>query len=40
MKTMIAFGLATVLARFAKTAVKPASFWYVYNGETPDELLK
>lgn len=37
---LMAFALATVLTKFAEVSVQPASFWYIYNGETPEELLK
>ncbi|AET60323.1 cyclic lactone autoinducer peptide [Paenibacillus sp. NRS-1782] len=36
----IVYGLATSLSMFAAFAVSVASYVYVYQGDTPEELLK
>ncbi|AHM65563.1 cyclic lactone autoinducer peptide [Paenibacillus polymyxa] len=40
MMKKVVYGLATSLSMFATFAVSVASYVYVYQGDTPEELLK
>lgn len=39
MLNKVAFLAASALSAFAALSVSPASFWFVYQNETPAELL-